>query len=1114
MAKMQRGLRAGALAFMLTACMLLSALSPAIVGWDGDSNAVGGDDKPDFIYVSLGDSLTNGFGMEGYYADNGDNYSGFLQEVTDAYPTMVKNELSETYDVNLVQLAVSGFRTSELRHLLDKDFPGDIYTDIFGTSTLGERIEAMNGVVREDGHVDVDGDYASPSEYYMDMISKADLITYNLGTNDLGTFITGVVGSKLGFATWSEEQIDIDLGLYIGSRYAGIVDDVNERVCSIITDALTEAGMGPGLSGKLVDALDAIAYAFTYAILGFIVNYDQTLGAIYELNPDADVIVVDLCNAIDSVEFVFEDITVPVGDIYGGLLEIINVYTQYVSPYAVKTHRANLDSNPGVFFDELMVGELTSRDARAAIVEHFELAELVTVPPGTEDEVDYIYSTVDSDGKLTDMLMEIANYGVIDILSVIDGIDLSEINELVKDALIEDRPLTDAEKGLSHIYLRAMVESGMFAHPNRAGHVNITNAIMDAYGSMDEPNEGWLEFYERFLEGGFPVLEEYILDIYEDMRFEYEDLFVKIETLIAELDEKYDFDKDQLDEVLDVLYSYKGELEANLAVAETMLEQGERPSDVILAIGLDDIIADIIDDLSVMENDVAKAILDAIDMGVFDGLVRSYDLILDMTLAFEAFVLDIMEYSDNDVTYYETDEPFYIGGNIYADFKAAPIFNPLRLMDIVEIMGGPESDGRIDLGGFMELSDDLISGVKGSNVIVLETDSGSIDVLLSDLIGYYVGDSIDLDFTRYSDLLGEDVSDWMNGLEDNLRPLLDKLIELYPSVDDIDNIALFMMDRLAYMYLGIYQGMLDANDLVKSYNPHATVLFTGIYNILNNVSVKMDGTSIDIGEVYSEVVRVCNIIIGEYCESSSRTLMVDMTAAVNDTPVVIDMDALNYVALAPLLTKLRYNVDHLKDQVADLLDSMKAIVPEVFIEVEEGSNEATFDIGAIDAEFAVVQSADWTIKLPTSLLEGGEVAKVSLKVMDKDDLPSDIRAFADGKRVISLELQIDGVKRSDFNGNIVTVSVDYVPAEGEDMSDVTVWYMNENELILDKCENARFDASSNRIIFDTTHFSYWMIGHEGSAEPEDDGGVNKIVFIVIGVVAFAALCVVFFRMKR
>jgi endo-1,4-beta-xylanase len=214
------------------------------------------------------------------------------------------------------------------------------------------------------------------------------------------------------------------------------------------------------------------------------------------------------------------------------------------------------------------------------------------------------------------------------------------------------------------------------------------------------------------------------------------------------------------------------------------------------------------------------------------------------------------------------------------------------------------------------------------------------------------------------------------------------------------------------------------------------------------------------------------------------------------------------------LTKLRYNVDHLKDQVATLLDGMEEISIEEFIEVEEGSNEAIFDIDDIRAEFAVVQSADWTIKVPTSLLEGGEVAKVSLKVINNDDLPSDIRTLANGKRVISLELHIDGVKRSDFNGNIVTVSVDYVPAEGEDMSDVTVWYMNENELILDKCENARFDASSNRIIFDTTHFSYWMIGHEGSAEPEDDGGVNKIVFIVIGVVAFAALGVVFFRMKR
>ena len=1111
MAKMQRDLRVGALAFVLTACMLLSALSPAIIGWDGDSNATGGDVKPDFTYVSIGDSMTNGYGMEGYYAENGDNYSGFLQEVADAYPNMVKNELSEMYDVNLIQLAVSGFRTTELRQLLDEDFPGDIYGNIYGSTKLDDRLEQLNGIVREDGKVDVDGAYASASGYYREMISEADLITYNLGYNDVGTFITGLVGSKLGFSDWSEEQIDVSLGLYLGSEYAGMFDDAMGRINTILVDALVDGGMDAELSGKLVDGVDAIVSAFTYAVIAFVVNHDRTMEAIFELNPDANVIVVDISNAIDSVVFVFEDISIPVGDIYGVFLEAINTYTKYISPYAVKVHHADPVSIPDAFFNELMVGERPSKDARAAIVEHFELADLVDDIP-SEGAVDYIYDTVDEDGKLTEMLMDISNFAVIDIMSVIDGVNIDNINEMVKAALTEDRPLTDGEKGLAHIYLRAMVNSGLFAHPDKAGHTTITNAIMDAFETMDEPNEGWLEFYEQYLEGGMPFLESYLCEIYEGLKLKAEVLFDDIEAYISEIMLQNDIDEEGAREVLDMLLSYRAELEGNLAEAKIMLEQGERPSDVIRTVGLDSIVNDVVDELYVMDNGVAKALVTALEMGLFDGFVKTYDLVLGVTIAIEDIIDDLLTYEDDDDSYYQTEEPLYIGGDIYEEFEfiLLPI---IRLMDIVQIIGGPESDGRVDLDRMDDASDKLVSEIKATDVIVFETDSANLTMLITDITSFISGNVVDLDFTRFSDILGEDVSLWMDDLRGNLDPIMEFLIEKYPTVNDIDDIAFFAIDRLAYTYLGTYQSMVDANDLVKSYNPRATVLFAGAYNRLNGVSFDMDGTLIDIGEVYGMVVDVCNVIIGEYCESVPGTLMVDMSGAVDDTPVTITTDgpSLDY---GNLLGKLVYNTDYLEQQVADILAGMREIAPESSVPVEDGSDEVIFDIEDLNSETVVVESEKWDIRIPVSLLDGGQTAKVSLKVMEHGDLPNDIRSFADGKRVISLELHIDGVKRSDFNGNKVTVSVDYVPAEGEDMSDVTVWYMNENEMILDKCENARFDASSNRIIFDTTHFSYWMIGHESPADPEDDDGMNKILFIAIGAVVLAGACIVFLRMKR
>ena len=67
MTSKQRNLRGGTLAVLVSACMLLCVLSPAIINWnEEDSSAYvdnGGIEKDAFTYVSLGDSMVNGFGM-------------------------------------------------------------------------------------------------------------------------------------------------------------------------------------------------------------------------------------------------------------------------------------------------------------------------------------------------------------------------------------------------------------------------------------------------------------------------------------------------------------------------------------------------------------------------------------------------------------------------------------------------------------------------------------------------------------------------------------------------------------------------------------------------------------------------------------------------------------------------------------------------------------------------------------------------------------------------------------------------------------------------------------------------------------------------------------------
>ena len=62
-----KGMRGKTMAVLVAACMLLCVLSPAIVNWNEEGSfATDGDEPKKFVYVSLGDSTTNGYGMEGY----------------------------------------------------------------------------------------------------------------------------------------------------------------------------------------------------------------------------------------------------------------------------------------------------------------------------------------------------------------------------------------------------------------------------------------------------------------------------------------------------------------------------------------------------------------------------------------------------------------------------------------------------------------------------------------------------------------------------------------------------------------------------------------------------------------------------------------------------------------------------------------------------------------------------------------------------------------------------------------------------------------------------------------------------------------------------------------
>ena len=132
-------------ALALTACLLLCAMTPLVACADDDSVDAG---TGTLKYVSLGDSMVNGFGMTGYYSELG-NSGGFMNIVGDeegeskTYPSLLADYLGQFYDVEHVQLAISGMRSADLRVLIDETFTDELRLAI--DADIRDAILAENG---------------------------------------------------------------------------------------------------------------------------------------------------------------------------------------------------------------------------------------------------------------------------------------------------------------------------------------------------------------------------------------------------------------------------------------------------------------------------------------------------------------------------------------------------------------------------------------------------------------------------------------------------------------------------------------------------------------------------------------------------------------------------------------------------------------------------------------------------------------------------------------------------------------------------------------------------------------------------------------------------------
>lgn len=239
-------------------------------------------------YMCVGDSIAAGCGLarDGKptnFDQNAENYTKVYSNnyiylgydfaaAPNAYHSLVANELG----ANLLQCARSGLRAVELRYMLDGTYNdydkdciwGNTYFDTDGNGFTTADLDALNAYVK-----------------YPDKIKQADLISINVGSNDVFSFALNVVLREL-------------------------TKDTSDPVLNAIKEYLEKTGNIGAAFGKLIDAYQsmgkiadlatALTTTMNKAYMQFTVNYAAVIERIYEINPDITIVGVGVYNPFDG----------------------------------------------------------------------------------------------------------------------------------------------------------------------------------------------------------------------------------------------------------------------------------------------------------------------------------------------------------------------------------------------------------------------------------------------------------------------------------------------------------------------------------------------------------------------------------------------------------------------------------------------------------------------------------------------------------------------------------------------------------------------------------------------------------------------------------------------
>ena len=198
----------------------------------------------------LGDSQASG------YSDYRDVYSEFCY-VEESYAAYLAKDLG----AELLPFACPGFRTIELRYMLDDTYAGDDRLFNAVPSLPREAFEASKPYIRQ-------------------AIKDADLITIGIGGNDWGAYLTWIMAS-VQLENKLPEEFRNELKKFL--KNASFDDNIIEKLVEIAD-----------YCNALDELATALPEAMSYGVRNMRTNWNYIVEYIYENNPDVTLMVIGM----------------------------------------------------------------------------------------------------------------------------------------------------------------------------------------------------------------------------------------------------------------------------------------------------------------------------------------------------------------------------------------------------------------------------------------------------------------------------------------------------------------------------------------------------------------------------------------------------------------------------------------------------------------------------------------------------------------------------------------------------------------------------------------------------------------------------------------------------